>query len=178
MGSGPSTVPAPGVRVRRPTWPRVARTPRPAGTRRRQGREITGVRPGDRPLQRVLLMRPNRRRLLLVAPVVALSACALEPSTRSVNDGADTAPLTGTFAVTSRFEVPATVAAPGPLGDALRLVHGLAVDPGTALLDLAEDAGVPALGELRLVLPDALESELAGWMNGYLETAAVDGVSP
>lgn len=124
-------------------------------------------------------MRPDRRRLLLlVAPVVALCACELERPTRSVNDGADAAPLTGSFAVTSRFEVPATVAAPGPLGDALRLVHGLAVDPGTGLLDLAEDAGVPALGELRMVLPDALESELTAWMNAYLETATVDGASP
>ncbi len=123
-------------------------------------------------------MRPNRRLLLLVAPVVALSACELEPPSPSVNESAETAPLTGTFAITSRFEVPATVAAPGPLGDALRLVHGLAVDPGAGLLDLAEDAGVPALGELRMVLPDALESELTAWMNGYLATATVDGVSP
>ena len=90
----------------------------------------------------------------------------------------ESAPLAGSFAVTSRFEVPATVAAPGPLGDTLRLLHGLAVDPGTALLDYAEEAGVPALAELRLVLPDALEAELVDWMNAYLETAVVDGVSP
>ncbi len=119
-------------------------------------------------------MRPNP--LLLVAPVVvALSACAPTSESRSVD--VEAAPLSGTFAVASRFEVPATVAAPGPLGDALRLEHGLAVDPGTALLDLAEDAGVPAVGELRLVLPDALESELTAWMNAYLETATVEGVS-
>ena len=123
-------------------------------------------------------MRPNRQLLLVVASAVALSACGPERESPFVNSSPETAPLTGTFAVTSRFEVPATVAAPGPLGDALRLVHGLAVDPGAALLDLAEDAGVPALGELRMVLPDALESELTGWMNAYLETAIVDGVSP
>lgn len=123
-------------------------------------------------------MRTNRQLLLVVASTVALSACERERASPFVNSSPETAPLTGTFAVTSRFEVPATVAAPGPLGDALRLVHGLAVDPGAALLDLAEDAGVPALGELRMVLPDALESELTGWMNAYLETAIVDGVSP
>lgn len=121
-------------------------------------------------------MRPTRA-LRLAAPLLALSACgpAADPSP-PVN--VERAPLAGTFEVASRFEVPATVAAPGPLGDALRLVHGLAEDPGTALLDLAEDAGVPAVAELRLVLPDALEAELAGWMNDHLEAATVGGVSP
>jgi hypothetical protein len=123
-------------------------------------------------------MRVHRSVVALVASALALAACAPDGASPSVNATAETAPLTGTFAVTSRFEVPATVAAPGPLGDALRLVHGLAVDPGAALLDLAEDAGVPAVGELRMVLPDALESELTGWMNAYLETATVDGASP
>jgi hypothetical protein len=122
-------------------------------------------------------MRPIRPLPAAAAAALALSACWTgdDPSP-PVN--VETAPLSGTFSVTSRFEVPATVAAPGPLGDALRLVHGLALDPGAALLDFAEDAGVPALAELRWVLPDALESELTGWMNGYLETATLDGVSP
>ncbi|HET8540521.1 MAG TPA: hypothetical protein VFL83_11675 [Anaeromyxobacter sp.] len=121
-------------------------------------------------------MRPNRL-LLAVAPVLALAACGPEDSP-SPHVNVETAPLTGQFSVTSQFEVPATVAAPGPLGDALRLVHGLSVNPGAALLDFAEDAGVPALSELRLVLPDPVEAELTGWMNAYLFTAVVDGVSP
>lgn len=124
-------------------------------------------------------MRTTRPLALLVAPLLAVAACTPEAS--PAPDPAETAvPLTGTFEVTSRFEVPATVAAPGPLGDALRLVHGLATDPGTALLDFAEDAGVPAVAELRLVLPEAVEAELAGWMNGYLTTATATagGASP
>ena len=123
-------------------------------------------------------MRPTRPLALLLAPTLALAACGLSGCDPSPTVDAEEAPLTGTFDVTSRFEVPATVAAPGPLGDALRLVHGLALDPGTAILDLAEEAGVPALAELRLVLPDALEAELTGWMNEYLETATVGGLSP
>jgi len=121
-------------------------------------------------------IRPIRPLLLLLAPVLALVGCGPDDDSPTVD--VDPAPLAGTYAVTSRFEVPATVAAPGPLGDALRLVHGLATDPGTALLDFAEEAGVPAVSELRLVLPDALESELTGWMSDHLESAAVDGVSP
>lgn len=114
---------------------------------------------------------------MLLLLVAGLAGCGAPEEERAAPP-VQTAPLSGTFDVTSRFEVPATVAAPGPLGDALRLVHGLTADPGAALLDLAEQAGVPALSELRLVLPDALEAELTGWMNGHLTTATVDGVSP
>ena len=89
-----------------------------------------------------------------------------------------TAPLSGVFAVTSPFEIPATAAAPGPVGDTLGLVHGFVVDPGAAILDFAGDAGVPGLGTLRSVLPDALESRLTGWMNDYIKSASVGGVTP
>ena len=122
-------------------------------------------------------MRPTRLPIAF-ATLLALAACGPGADDPTPPADVESAPLAGTFAVSSQFEVPATVAAPGPLGDALRLVHGLAVDPATALLDLAEEAGVPALGELRLVLPEALEAELTGWMNAYLVTATVEGVSP
>lgn len=89
-----------------------------------------------------------------------------------------TAPFSGAFAVTSPFEIPATAAAPGPVGDTLGLVHGFVVDPGAAILDFASDAGVPGLGTLRSVLPDALESRLTGWMNDYIKSASVGGVTP
>jgi len=89
-----------------------------------------------------------------------------------------TVPFAGAFAVTSPFEIPATAAAPGPVGDTLGLVHGFVVNPGGAILDFADDAGVPGLGTLRSVLPDALESRLTGWMNDYIKTASVGGVTP
>jgi len=120
-------------------------------------------------------MRPTRPTFLLVS-LLALAAC--DPRADDPQPTHASAPLTGIFAVTSSFEVPATVAAPGLLGDALRLVHGLATDPGAALLDLAEEAGVPALSELRAALPGALEGRLVEWMNGYLEGARVGAISP
>jgi hypothetical protein len=89
-----------------------------------------------------------------------------------------TAPLIGAFAVTSPFEIPASAAAPGPVADALGLVHGFVVDPGAAILGFADDAGVAGLGTLRSVLPDALESRLTGWINDYIKTASVGGVTP
>jgi len=88
------------------------------------------------------------------------------------------APLTGDFQVISPFEIPASAAAPGPVGDTLELVHGFVVDPGEAILDFAGDAGIPGLGTLRSVLPDSLESRLTGWMNDYIKSASVGGVTP
>jgi hypothetical protein len=89
-----------------------------------------------------------------------------------------TAAMTGAFSVSSQFEIPATAAAPGPVSDTLGLVHSFVVDPGAAILGFADDAGVPGLGTLRSVLPDALESQLTGWMNTYIKTAGVAGVTP
>lgn len=120
------------------------------------------------------------------ASMLILAACDLDarsPADDPSGDGAavvvpDPVPLTGKYTVVSRFEVPAAAAAPGPLGDALGLVHGLAENPARAVLDAAEDAGVPALGTLRTVLPDALEEKVEGWMNAYLVAAEAGGVSP
>lgn len=122
-------------------------------------------------------------RSLALAATLLLAACpGLDPvdapADAPPDPPAEPAALTGTFQVTSQFEVPATVAAPGPLGDSLRLLHQLSVNPGGALLDLADAAGVPALGTLRLVLPASLEDQLEGWMNDYLEGATVNGRSP
>jgi hypothetical protein len=98
----------------------------------------------------------------------------------TASDGASgvTALLNGAFAVSSQFQIPATAAAPGPVGDTLRLVHRLVDDPAAAILSFADDAGVPGLSTLRAALPDVLESRLTGWMNDYIKTASVGGVSP
>ena len=105
---------------------------------------------------------------------------AIDASPDGSNDGASgiTALLSGAFSVSSQFQIPATAAAPGPVGDTLRLVHKLVDDPATAILSFAEDAGVPGLSTLRSALPDVLESKLTGWMNAYIKSASVGGVSP
>lgn len=93
--------------------------------------------------------------------------------------GADapTAALNGAYSVSSAFDLQAVAAAPGPVRNTLGLVHGLVADPGAAILSFADQAGVPALGTLRSVLPDALESRLSGWITSYIKTP-VAGSSP
>jgi hypothetical protein len=107
--------------------------------------------------------------------LVVLAACS-PPAPPTVNP--DPVRLGGTYQVVSAMEVPAVAAVPGMPGDALRLVGDLAENPAGALLDLAEGADVPALGTLRLLVPDTLEAQLEAWMNASLETASVGGVAP
>ncbi len=123
-------------------------------------------------------------RSLALAALLVLAAC---PGPEIVDASSESQPqtgtpgpaaLAGTYEVTSSFEVPATAAAPGPLGESLGVLHELSVNPAGGLLDLAETAGVPSLGTLRLLLPDALEGRLEGWMNDYLNAASVNGTSP
>jgi hypothetical protein len=117
-------------------------------------------------------------RSFVLAATLLFTACSAPDGDPTPDPVPEPVALAGSYQVTSQFAVPATVAAPGPLGDSLRLLHELSVNPASALLDLADTAGVPAIGTLRAVLPSALEGELEGWMNGYLETATGDGTSP
>ncbi|MGE3458003.1 MAG: hypothetical protein AB7O24_23015, partial [Kofleriaceae bacterium] len=48
-------------------------------------------------------------------------------------------------------------------------------NPAHTLIQLAEDAGVPAVGTIRAALPSPLESKLEGWINGEIAKAHVGG---
>ena len=112
---------------------------------------------------------------------VSTSADALGPDGPTSGDDAPSitpAIFAGVLSVSSQFQVPAPAAATGRLADTLGLVHSLVENPGAAILQFADDAGVPEAATLRAVLPDALESKLADWMNAYLKTANVGGVAP
>jgi hypothetical protein len=88
------------------------------------------------------------------------------------------AALSGVFATSSQFDISATAAAPGSVRDALNLVHVFAQNPGAAILDYADQAGVPAAAALRAALPSALMNRLTGWMNTYIESANSNGITP
>jgi hypothetical protein len=105
----------------------------------------------------------------------------LGPDAPTSNDDAPsvtTASFAGALSVRSQFQVSAPAAATGRLADTLGLVHGLADNPGAAILQFADQAGVPEAATLRAVLPSALQNKLADWMNSYLKTANINGITP
>jgi hypothetical protein len=85
--------------------------------------------------------------------------------------------LAEAYALTSELDVSAATVLPAPLHDAIELLRGFEASPGTALLDLATLAGVPAVEEIRDALPSALESRLIGWIDDRLEATPVPALA-
>ncbi len=75
----------------------------------------------------------------------------------------------GTYQLASTVDVEAQQLLPGTAYEAVQILQGLRDNPAETLFDLAEDAGVPAVGTIRDALPSYLESRLYGWIDGYIQ---------
>jgi len=73
------------------------------------------------------------------------------------------------YELRSELDVQASVALPQSVYDGVDLLRGLRDHPGETMFDLAETAGVPAVGTIRDALPSAVESKLYGWIDGYVQ---------
>jgi hypothetical protein len=82
----------------------------------------------------------------------------------------------GVYQVRSVFDVTADAVLPQPAYELVATLRDFSTAPAHTLIDLADDAGVPAVSELRAALPDALDSRLEGWIDDQIEAAAIDGV--
>lgn len=76
----------------------------------------------------------------------------------------------GTYQLASVLDVEAQQLFPATAYDAMLILEGLRDRPAQTLFDLAEDAGVPAVGTIRDALPAAVESRLYGWIDGRIRT--------
>jgi hypothetical protein len=74
----------------------------------------------------------------------------------------------GAYQVDTVLDIQAAAVLPQQAYDAVELIRGLRDNPGETLFDLAEEAGVPAVGEVRDALPSYLEDRLYGWIDGEL----------
>lgn len=81
----------------------------------------------------------------------------------------------GAYRVRSRFDVTVEALLPDPAASFVITLRDFEANPARTLITLAEDAGVPAVGTLRAVLPDALESRLEGWINDEIAKARLAG---
>lgn len=119
---------------------------------------------------------------------LVLQGCSGGPAT---NDPANEAPFGGegegegdkpaapvpapAYECSSQFDVGAGLFLPETVDGALATLTGLGEHPGEAMLDLAETAGVPAVGEVRDALPFALEDELTGFIDDQLNAHETAG---
>jgi hypothetical protein len=80
------------------------------------------------------------------------------------------------YHLTSDLDLSASTIVPPTVYEAIEVLRTFEDSPGTAILDLAEMAGVPAIDTIRDALPDFLESRLIGWIDGQLEDTQLAAV--
>lgn len=83
----------------------------------------------------------------------------------------------GAYNVRSTFDLTLEALLPEMIASKLVMLRAFSQNPAATLFDAAEDAGVPAVEEIRDALPAALEDKLEGWINDELAKVTVDGVS-
>jgi hypothetical protein len=84
---------------------------------------------------------------------------------------------TGSYALTSTFEIPATAVLPEPAADLVSLLGDFQDEPADTLFDILDDAGVPLVDELRDALPGVVEDELEDWIDEEILGATINGVN-
>ena len=82
-----------------------------------------------------------------------------------VASGPDPLATDGGYRIESTLVVEAGALLPATAYDALQTLAGLRDHPARTLFDLAEDAGVPAVGTIRDALPSVVASRIEGWID-------------
>lgn len=108
-----------------------------------------------------------------LASFLLLGACAAHPTPDPVEPEPHPEPAPafvcdGTYWVETRLDLQAAALLPQPAYDIVELMRGLRDEPGRTLFDLAEQAGVPAVDEVRAALPSSLEDKVYEWIDGRL----------
>lgn len=74
----------------------------------------------------------------------------------------------GAYHVRSTFDLTVGALLPETIYDKVQLLDAFSQNPAETLFDVAEDAGVPAVAEIRDYLPSYVEDKLEGWINGEI----------
>jgi hypothetical protein len=82
----------------------------------------------------------------------------------------------GLYQVQSTIDLTVEAVLPEPAAAMVVTLRDFSTQPAHTLITLAEQAGVPAVSQLRSVLPDALESRFEGWLDDEIAKVEIDGV--
>ncbi len=120
--------------------------------------------------------------------LLATSGCLIHaPGTSGDDDGSPassqpTQPTpanpaaSGAYQVTSTVEITIEALLPEPAANLVETMRDFSTNPARTMFDMAEGAGVPAVGTIRAALPSYLEDKLEGWINTEVAKMTVDGV--
>jgi hypothetical protein len=117
---------------------------------------------------------------------IATSGCVLhtgngddspsDPSDPDPTNPTPTPVASGPYVVTSNVEITIEALLPEPAANLVGTLRDFSQNPAHTMLDLAEDAGVPAVGTIRDYLPSFLEEKLEGWINDEINQLTIAGV--
>jgi len=82
----------------------------------------------------------------------------------------------GSYHLQSRIDITVEALLPEPAEQLVVTLRDFSTAPAHTLITLADEAGVPAVSELRAALPDSLESRLEGWIDGEIAKLTLGGV--
>lgn len=82
----------------------------------------------------------------------------------------------GAYQVRSEIDLTVEALLPEPAASAVVTLRDFSQHPAHTLLDLAADAGVPAVAQIRDDLPDYIENKLEGWIDGEIAKLTINGV--
>lgn len=123
---------------------------------------------------------PMRLAITSLAALLTTSGCLLHVPGDAGDDTGSTPPpapiARGEYQVTSTVEITIEALLPEPAENLVETMRTFSTNPGQAMFDAAEDAGVPAVGTVRAALPSYLEDKLEGWINAEVAKMTVDGV--
>lgn len=121
--------------------------------------------------------------------VASLTACTIQDFQFDPGEGGEPPPsgqpvppkppmlvTDGTYDLRSTYDVTAEAVLPQPAFEMVTTLRSFGTAPGHTLLDVAEDAGVPAVGTIRDALPATLEAKLEGFIDDQIAKVTIDGV--
>jgi len=82
----------------------------------------------------------------------------------------------GAYYVRSDIDLTVEALLPEPVENIVVTLRDFSLTPAQTLFDLAEDIGVPAVGEIRAALPSYVEDKLEGWLDTEINKVTVGGV--
>jgi hypothetical protein len=83
----------------------------------------------------------------------------------------------GTYSVRTELDLTVEALLPERIHSMVLTLRQFSQNPAQTMFDVAEDAGVPAVQEIRDNLPEYVEDKLEGWIDGELAKITINGKS-
>jgi hypothetical protein len=83
----------------------------------------------------------------------------------------------GAYNVRSTFDLTIEALLPEAIHTKVVTLRAFSQNPAQTMFDVAEDAGVPAVADIRAALPSYVEDKLEGWINDEINKLTINGVS-